>query len=71
MSNTYTTTSGVTLSRDAFICHYVAAFLAAQAVADTSYVNGSNDKRPHLYPPVAQAITLAESAWEEIEATKP
>jgi hypothetical protein len=28
MPNSYTTQSGVTLSRDAFICHYVAAFMA-------------------------------------------
>lgn len=61
MPNTYTTSIGVTLSRDAFVAHYVAALLAMRRALE-----------PHGPEPRAEdALRLAESQWDELEISRP
>ncbi len=68
MPSTYTTRDGVTLSRDAFVGHYVAAWLAASAVHRywSGYAGDS-----YLNQPIEDALCCAESAWEQLETIKP
>lgn len=69
MPSSYTTTSGVTLSRDAFITHYVAAWLAAESVYCTH--RWPELDRLQTHPPVDKALCRAEDAWQQIEHIKP
>lgn len=62
MPNTYTTREGVTLSRDAFICHYVAAFMAAHCSIDPY-----GRPHPHRLNAANEAARSAVEAWEQIE----
>jgi hypothetical protein len=57
MPSSYTTSTGVTLSRNAFICHYVAAYMAKL-------------DRPVIHS-WTHALAEAERAWEDLERIKP
>ncbi len=68
MPNTYTTTSGVTLSRDAFIAHYVAAYMAVNP--DWNWK--APDSPVWFHPsPAKRALDCAEAAWGQLEALNP
>ncbi len=68
MSSTYyTTQSGVTLGRDAFITHYVAAWLAANCVVRYNRDASTADQ----HQGVEDALFCAETAWEQIEEVQP
>ncbi len=67
MPNTITTSTGVTLSRDAFIAHYVAAFMAANCVK--RYWQDASTADEHQG--AEDAVFCAEAAWEQIEETNP
>lgn len=71
MPNTHTLTNGVTLSRDAFIAHYVAAWLASYtATHHVDYCQRGLHAELER-PPVEDAVYLAETAWAEIERMSP
>ncbi len=71
MPSTYTTSTGVTLGRDAFICHYVAAWLAARSVHVYDDCCSRGDHSRQDKPPVEDALFCAEAAWERIESLHP
>ncbi len=68
MPSSYTTQSGITLSRDTFIGHYMAAWLAASS--NKRYWNGHASECA-LEQPIEDALVCAESVWEQIEEIKP
>ncbi len=66
MSNTYTTSTGVTLSRDAFICHYVAAWMAANCTRRYDRDAATADE----HQGAEDAVFCAEAAWAQLEDTR-
>ncbi len=67
MPSTLTLSNGVTLGRDAFIGHYVAAWLAADS--QSRYRN--NPSTCDLNQPIEDALCCADSAWEQMETIRP
>lgn len=63
MPNTYTTCNGVTLSRDAFITHYVAAWMAAASVQWYCSREAAKAADPTSQP-FCEALCCAEEAWK-------
>ncbi len=66
MPSSYTTTTGVTLSRDAFIAHYAAAWLAAMSVHVYDDCCSRGDHSRQDKPPVEDAVFCAEAAWDHL-----
>lgn len=70
MPSTHTLPNGVTLSRDAFIAHYVAAWLATYDAA--GYTGGRwGLVGCKTQTPLSTALECAEHAWQEIESIHP
>lgn len=69
MPNTLTI-DGVTLLRDAFITHYVAAWLASYSVSiyDDCCARGDHSRQDR--PPVEDAMLCAEAAWTQLEESQ-
>lgn len=72
MPNQLTTSDGVTLTRDTFITHYVAAWLAAKSVQDHAIADAARGYSFGLdHPYVGNALYCAQKAWAELERINP
>ncbi len=70
MPSTYTTSSGITLARDAFIAHYVAAWLGSWA-SNPARSNHQWLSAWAFVHPWEKAMRCAEAAWAELEVQAP
>ncbi len=70
MPNTHTTTSGITLTRDTFIAHYVAAYLASWASKPEISAHQYLSAWAFVHP-WEKAMRCAEAAWAELETQTP
>ena len=70
MPSTHTLPNGVTLSRDAFISHYVAAWLASNEVA-CAMADDWWEANRGARTPLDEAMACAERAWQDIETLLP